>query len=608
MEALKRIKKYKAERPEKTVTNIRAILCNKLGIILEEMNFKSEGGFYSTRIKIGNHHLSEMDLGTNGKGMTFAYSLASAHGEFMERLQNQAIMHVNGIASYKHSSFVKSHPDFLDFLLRNNVLLEYQYAPDEEYIKISTENIDSVFKNVVALNMDALHKKYIGKQLSMLPFYNITKGRIELLPYEVVFLNCTSNGMCAGNTPKEAIIQGLSEIIERYVLREIYTKGLSLPTIPDEYFNGTEILSKIRLLKEKYGANWSFLIKDCSLGKDYPAVGILMINRSEGKYLFHIGVDPSPITALERSLTEIFQGRIVATVLDIDFSIQNGIMTDPEIRDREFYKTCTTGSGHYPLSILNETSGKQFKGFDYSWGISDDTDLKKITKCIEDDGAQIFVRDVSFLGFPAFCIYVPGISEFRNTIIDNINSEDTQNKSMAMSAALDLFEASKEKIEALAQCVIDDHRYISDIMKFDPNSFLVRYDKSLIAGILYIASGNFVQAYRHNKTYCERFTGSIKEKYFFSALVDLLYCKIKNISLSTLSVIYDSVTIKSVDNFTRGKSVLEYVPYRSYCDNNWDDFVAMQPSFLGMLQVRKRLEDVYKNNIPSQEKIKKIFS
>ena len=67
MKTLKRIKKYKAELPEKTVTNIRTILCEKLGIILEEADFKSEGGFYSTRIKIGNYNLSDLDYGTNGK-------------------------------------------------------------------------------------------------------------------------------------------------------------------------------------------------------------------------------------------------------------------------------------------------------------------------------------------------------------------------------------------------------------------------------------------------------------------------------------------------------------------------------------------------------------
>ena len=230
----------------------------------------------------------------------------------------------------------------------------------------------------------------------MLPFYNVTKKAIELLPYEIVFNNCTSNGMCAGNTPKEAIIQGLSEIIERYVVREIYMKGLSLPTIPDFYFSGTEILDKINLLKEKYGENWKFQIKDCSLCKGYPAIGILMLNHVERKYLFHLGVDPSPITALERSLTEIFQGREIAAILDMDYSVQNGMLYDPNIMDAEFYKTCTTGSGHYPITILDEPEDSNFFGFDDSWGISDDKDLKKLIRLIEGEGHGMFL----FSDFP----------------------------------------------------------------------------------------------------------------------------------------------------------------------------------------------------------------
>lgn len=607
MKTLKRIKKYKAESPEKTVTNIRTILCEKLGIILEEADFKSEGGFYSTRIKIGNYNLSDLDYGTNGKGMTFSYALASAHGEFMERMQNLAIIRSNSLA-YKDSKFIRDNSEYISFLKKNNMLLNYQYAPDEEYVIVTTNNYEDILKNIGFPDRKLLFDNYQGRKLSMLPFYNVTKKAIELLPYEIVFNNCTSNGMCAGNTPKEAIIQGLSEIIERYVVREIYMKGLSLPTIPDCYFSGTEILDKINLLKEKYGENWKFQIKDCSLCKGYPAIGILMLNHVERKYLFHLGVDPSPITALERSLTEIFQGREIAAILDMDYSVQNGMLYDPNIMDAEFYKTCTTGSGHYPITILDEPEDSNFFGFDDSWGISDDKDLKKLIRLIEGEGHEIFIRDVSFLGFPSYCIYVPGITEFRNIIKDNQRKAHADLKPLAVSAALNLYLASKEEMEALATYIENEKKFIEQVMEYDSDSFLIRYDKDLIKGVLYIASENYSKAYIHIKKYSDNFSGTPKEKLFFSALSDMLLCKKEGYSAESMNLLYDRLTIETVGNFIQGKEVLKYVPYASFSNNDWDRFGEKHPSFMGMLQVMKKLEDAYIENIPNQIELRRIIA
>lgn len=480
MDKLTRIKKYKADTPERTITKIRNILCDNLGLVLEEEDFKSEGDFYSTRIKIGNYSLSDRNYGTNGKGMTFAYALASAHGEFMERLQNQAILRTKELA-YKDGTFVKDNTTFLSFLKQHDVLLDFRYAPDERQAIITPNNIEDLLRNVCVSNTEYVYQKYLGKKITMLPFYNLTKKEISYLPYDIIFHNCTSNGMCAGNMPKEAIIQGISEIIERFILREIYSKELSLPTIPNDYFAETEILSKIDLLKEKYGSKWKFLIKDCSLGKNYPGIGILMINVEERKYLFHLGVDPSPITALERSLTEIYQGREVAATLDIDYAQQISIMNDSNTKEAEFYKTCTTGTRHYPISILREPSNTKFKGFDHSWGLSDDEDFKKLISIIENDGHEIFIRDVSFLGFPSYCIYIPGITEFKNVIKKEPSNQSMQVKYLATRAAYDLHNATNKEIYALIECVKKEAKYVREITKYDSQSFLTKYDKDLIS-------------------------------------------------------------------------------------------------------------------------------
>lgn len=50
--------------------------------------------------------------------------------------------------------------------------------------------------------------------------------------------------MSAGNTIEEAVVQGLSEIIERYIQRRLFIEKPVLPTIPDDYIKNTHIYMK----------------------------------------------------------------------------------------------------------------------------------------------------------------------------------------------------------------------------------------------------------------------------------------------------------------------------------------------------------------------------
>jgi Uncharacterized conserved protein len=89
MHKLIRKKEYKARAPEQTVSIIREILKNNGISIDEQLTNEKSVGVYSCRLTVTNEGLSELNIGTNGKGMTEEYSLASGYAEFMERLQNE---------------------------------------------------------------------------------------------------------------------------------------------------------------------------------------------------------------------------------------------------------------------------------------------------------------------------------------------------------------------------------------------------------------------------------------------------------------------------------------------------------------------------------------
>lgn len=83
-------KKYKQQSPENTINTIRNILHNK-GVFLKETSFKNDG-MNSCRLSIISHSLESLDIGTNGKGMSYLYALASGYAEFLERLQNDMLL------------------------------------------------------------------------------------------------------------------------------------------------------------------------------------------------------------------------------------------------------------------------------------------------------------------------------------------------------------------------------------------------------------------------------------------------------------------------------------------------------------------------------------
>ena len=82
-----------------------------------------------------------------------------------------------------------------------------------------------------------------------IPYYSYTDDKIVYLPRTLIFNVYSSNAMASGNTAAEAITQGLSEIIERYVSRSIYFMELTPPTIPKEYLQ-TNAPSQYDIIKK----------------------------------------------------------------------------------------------------------------------------------------------------------------------------------------------------------------------------------------------------------------------------------------------------------------------------------------------------------------------
>ncbi len=171
----------------------------------------------------------------------------------------------------------------------------------------------------------------------------------------------------------------------------------------------------------------SITVKDCSLGRDFPAVGVMGINKVTGRYRFSIGSHPVFDYALERALTELYQGFNGEEISELGEELKLG--NDPfaesdDGMDREVKRTInyiaqlTRKRGKLPDSIFYADPTYEFKPWNtlnlkFDDSSSYEEDLKIFKKLIISNGSNIFIKNLSFLHFPTYYVYIPKYSPTR---------------------------------------------------------------------------------------------------------------------------------------------------------------------------------------------------
>lgn len=364
--------RYKYCLPQNTVDRIKKIL-KSIDLDIEEEWFSNNGGSDSCRIRISNKGLRQFDIGTNGKGMNREFALASAYGEFMERLQNKTLFREGLKYSTKYCQDIM--PDnFTKHLRENGLELNYLYFPDE-----------------------VLHESSIYA-----PFVEYISNKYVLFPISRYRSQCGSTGLCAGNTKEEAICQGLNEIVERYVLRQIFDKQPNPKYfLKLENFIGHEIYSKLKLLEINYYITIHTWHVDFF---GFPVIGLLIQRKSDNAYTYRLGADFNAVTALERCFTETFQGEDVLPKLlkPLDENYKS-TWSD--------YMNCRhNGTGIFPVSLIHEDDNAKYVQFAHYDFVSYEEELNFYLSIFRNNGFEVYIKDNSFLGFPAYAIYIPGIS------------------------------------------------------------------------------------------------------------------------------------------------------------------------------------------------------
>jgi YcaO-like protein with predicted kinase domain len=107
--------------------------------------------------------------------------------------------------------------------------------------------------------------------------YSLSRNEKVRIPIKFLSAISGTNGQAAGNTFEEAITQGLCEVFERYCYFQVMYNRIPIPTIDLNTIKNPEIRQQISFYNKH---NIEVKIKDFSLGRRFPVVGVLLIDHN----------------------------------------------------------------------------------------------------------------------------------------------------------------------------------------------------------------------------------------------------------------------------------------------------------------------------------------
>lgn len=394
---------------EETIDSMLAKL-KSLNIDIEEASWLNPvPNVYSVHIRDKDCEL----MFTNGKGTTKKACLASALGEYFERLSCNYF--------------------FADFYLGEEFSAgEFVHYPDERWFDVSGDSIPegllddklwAYYDPEQQVNPEHLYDTNTGegnrsRGICALPYHRLSDAESIWFPVSVIGNIYVSNGMSAGNTRNEARVQSLSEIFERYVKNRIIAEGICLPEVPPEVL--ARYPKVIEAIDELESHEYHLRIADASLGGKYPVMSVTLMNPRDATVYASFGAHPSFEVALERTVTELLQGR---GLHELDGFSPPSLDLD-EVADHHNLEThFIDSSGLIAYDFFKKTPDHEFCDWDHDADTTDE--FEYLSDIIHDMGFDIYIADYEHLDVYSCRIIVPGMSDIYpvDDLVWNNNNE-----------------------------------------------------------------------------------------------------------------------------------------------------------------------------------------
>ena len=502
---------------EQTIANMSGLLAG-LGIKIEIASWRNiVPNVWSLHIRDAH---SPMCF-TNGKGATKESALASALGEYIERLScnhfyagsfwgediaNAPFVHYPNERWFKPGKKDALPKEILD-----------QYC-------LAIYNPDSELRGEHLIDTNSGNAQ---RGICSLPFVRQSDGETVYFPSNLVENLYASNGMSAGNTLVEAQVQCLSEIFERAVKREIIEGEMALPDVPQDVLaKYPGIVAGIRGL-EKQG--FPVLVKDASLGGQYPVMCVTLMNPRTGGVFASFGAHPSLEVALERSLTELLQGRSFEGLNDLPApTFVSNAVTEPN----NFVEHFIDSSGVMSWRFFSAKVDFEFVEWDFS-GLGEKSNAQEAATLfgiLKNLGKEAYTAVYDELGATACRILVPGYSEVYP--VEDLIWDNTNKALLFRADILGLHQLDNAHLEALLERLengeLDDHQDIATLIgiDFDENTVWGQLTVLELKLLIHLALQQFEEAHDLVGAFLQYNDNTVERRLFYQALNVVLEVKL----------------------------------------------------------------------------------
>ncbi|WNC67192.1 OsmC domain/YcaO domain-containing protein [Thalassotalea nanhaiensis] len=490
---------------EQTIKNMTGILAD-LGMKIEISSWRNiVPNVWSLHIRDA---ASPMCF-TNGKGATKESALCSALGEFIERLNCNFFYNDQYLGEDIANSDFVHYPNEKWFKpgandeLPSGILDEYCldiYNPDDELQ--GSHLIDT-------------NSGMAERGICSIPYVRQSDGETVYFPSNLIENLFLSNGMSAGNNLHEAEVQCLSEIFERAVKRKIIEQEIVLPDVPQQVLEKyPSILAGIKGLEEQ---GFPVVVKDASLGGQFPVMCVTLMNPRTGGVFASFGAHPSFEVALERSLTELLQGRSFEGLNDVPKPTFDSLaVSEPE----NFVEHFIDSTGVISWRFFSNNFDYEFCEWDFSG--SNKEENESLMAILKDLGKEVYIAVFDGHGATACRILVPDYSEVypvEDLIWDNTNKALNYREDI-----LNLHELSDDELESLLERLEDSQldNYI-DIrtligIEFDENTVWGQLTILELKILIYLALGVLEEAHELVGEFLQYNDNTVERGLFYQAM------------------------------------------------------------------------------------------
>jgi ribosomal protein S12 methylthiotransferase accessory factor len=422
---------------------------------------------------------------TNGKGATKDAALCSALGEYLERMSNNYFYNdyflgeeraKAGFVHYANEKWFKPGP--------NDSIPEG--LMDRRLMEIFNYNHELKASHLVDTNSGA-----IDRGICALPFVRQSDQETIHIPANLIGNIFVSNGMSAGNTLYEARVQCLSEIFERAVKKQIILEEITLPDVPNAVIDRFPTIAAGIAKLEAQG--FPVFVKDASLGGKFPVMCVAIMNPRTGGAFASFGGHPRFEVALERSLTELMQGRSFEGLNDVPPPTFNEFaIREPDNMVEHFIDS----TGLVSWKFFAQAADYEFS--DWNFAGSTEQEYQYLMGILGELDKEVYIADYGDLGAKACRILVPGYSEIYE--VEDLVWNNTNKGLVFRSDVLNIHSLSDEALvhllERLERSELDEYTSIPDLIgiAFDENSPWGKCTVSELKGLICLALGKHEEA------------------------------------------------------------------------------------------------------------------